>query len=65
LLKGDLSPGFKAEHLKKDLGYVLEEARKRGVKLPGAELAYELYRKMVEDGAGSLGIHALGFYKSS
>jgi len=65
LLKGDLSPGFKAEHLKKDLGYVLEEARKRGLKLPGAELAYELYRKMVEDGAGSLGIHALGFYKSS
>lgn len=60
LLAGDLSPGFKAAHLKKDLGYVLEVARSRGVGLPGASLAFELYRKMVERGLGELGIHALG-----
>ncbi|MEM4743275.1 MAG: NAD(P)-dependent oxidoreductase, partial [Pyrobaculum sp.] len=60
LLAGDLSPGFKAAHLKKDLGYVLEVAKSLGLELPGAALAFELYKKMVELGRGELGIHGLG-----
>lgn len=59
LLKGDLSPGFKAAHLKKDLAYAMEIANKLNISLPGAALALELYKKMVERGLGELGIHAL------
>ncbi|MGC9051086.1 NAD(P)-dependent oxidoreductase [Pyrobaculum sp.] len=60
LLRGDLSPGFKAAHLKKDLGYVMEFANKTNLPLPATALALELYKKMVERGLGELGIHALG-----
>lgn len=60
LLKGDLSPGFKAAHLKKDLAYAMEIAHRKNLSLPASALALELYKKMVEKGLGELGIHALG-----
>ncbi|AET33912.1 NAD(P)-dependent oxidoreductase [Pyrobaculum ferrireducens] len=60
LLRGDLSPGFKAVHLKKDLGYVMELANKANLYLPATAMALELYKKMVEKGLGELGTHALG-----
>lgn len=60
LLKGDLTPGFKAAHLKKDLSYVMELANRASLSLPATALALELYKKMVEKGLGELGIHALG-----
>ncbi|MEM1598796.1 MAG: NAD(P)-dependent oxidoreductase [Pyrobaculum sp.] len=60
LLKGDLAPGFKAAHLKKDLAYAMELAHRLGLSMPGSALALELYKKMVEKGLGELGIHALG-----
>lgn len=60
LLKGDLSPGFKAAHLKKDLAYAMEAAHKANLSMPAAALALELYKRMVEKGMGELGIHALG-----
>jgi 3-hydroxyisobutyrate dehydrogenase len=60
LLKGDLSPGFKAAHLKKDLAYAMEIANRKSLSLPASALALELYKKMVEKGLGELGIHALG-----
>lgn len=60
LLRGDMSPGFKAAHLKKDLAYALELAHRMNLFVPGASLALELYKKMVERGLGELGIHALG-----
>ncbi len=60
LLKGNLSPGFKAAHLKKDLAYAVGVANRRSLFLPAASLALELYKKMVEKGLGELGIHALG-----
>ncbi|MGC9130660.1 MAG: NAD(P)-dependent oxidoreductase [Pyrobaculum sp.] len=60
LLRGDLSPGFKAAHLKKDLGYVMELANKASLYLPATAMALELYKKMVEKGLGELGTHALG-----
>ena len=59
LLRGDLSPGFKAAHLKKDLTYAMGEANRWNLFLPAASLALELYKKMVEKGLGELGIHAL------
>lgn len=60
LLKGDLTPGFKAVHLKKDLAYAVEQAHRPSLSMPGAALALELYKKMVERGLGELGIHVLG-----
>jgi 3-hydroxyisobutyrate dehydrogenase len=60
LLQGDLSPGFKAAHLKKDLTYAMGEANRRNLFLPAASLALELYKKMVEKGLGESGVHALG-----
>jgi len=60
LLKGDLSPGFKAAHLKKDLAYAMEIANRKGLSLPASALALELYKRMVEKELGELGIHALG-----
>ncbi|ABP49851.1 MULTISPECIES: NAD(P)-dependent oxidoreductase [Pyrobaculum] len=60
LLKGDLTPGFKSAHLKKDLVYALEYAHRANLPMPATALALELYKKMVERGLGELGIHALG-----
>jgi 3-hydroxyisobutyrate dehydrogenase len=60
LLQGDLSPGFNAARLKKDLTYVMELANRLSLFLPATSLALELYKKMVEKGLGKLGIHALG-----
>lgn len=60
LLQGDLSPGFKAAHLKKDLAYAMEYANRMSLFLPATSLALELYKKMVEKGLGELGIHGLG-----
>ena len=55
LLQGDLSPGFKAARLKKDLTYAMGEANRRNLFLPAASLALELYKKMVEKGLGESG----------
>lgn len=60
LLSGDLSPGFKAVHLKKDLAYAMELAHRANLSMPATALALELYKRMVEKGMGELGIHALG-----
>ncbi len=54
LLKGDLSPGFKAAHLKKDLAYAVGEANRRSLFLPAASLALELY-KICEEGSRGVG----------
>ncbi|MFN7106525.1 MAG: NAD(P)-dependent oxidoreductase [Pyrobaculum sp.] len=60
LLNNDLSPGFKAEHLKKDLTYAMELAHRLNTSLPATALALELYKKLVDRGLGGLGVHALG-----
>ncbi len=59
ILKEDYSPGFFVDHFVKDLGIVLEEAARMQVKLPGVELAIELYRKLQGMGHGSSGTQAL------
>jgi 3-hydroxyisobutyrate dehydrogenase len=59
IIRGDFAPGFFVEHLVKDLGIALEESRRLGLKLPGVELADELYRALVAQGHGRKGTQAL------
>ncbi|MEM2203438.1 MAG: NAD(P)-dependent oxidoreductase [Sulfolobales archaeon] len=59
IMKGDLEPGFRAAHLKKDLGYALKTASKLSAKLPATELAYKLYEDLVRIGYGEKGTHSL------
>lgn len=59
VLRGDLEPGFKAAHLKKDLRHALEEANRLSVPLPGSSLALHLYNSLVSMGLGEKGTHAL------
>ncbi|XZE32581.1 NAD(P)-dependent oxidoreductase [Pirellulaceae bacterium SH501] len=59
ILKEDYSPGFFVDHFVKDLGIVLEEAARMQVKLPGVELATDLYRNLQGMGHGSSGTQAL------
>jgi 3-hydroxyisobutyrate dehydrogenase len=59
ILKGDMAPGFRVEHLVKDLRIASEEARARGLSLPGLELADRLYEALRASGGGALGTQAL------
>ena len=59
LLKGDLEPGFKVDHFIKDLGIVLDEARRMNVVLPGASLAQQLYIGVRSQGLGQKGTQSL------
>lgn len=59
ILRGDYEPGFFVEHFVKDLDIALHEAEAIGLALPGAELARQLYRKLVTTGRGRLGSQAL------
>lgn len=59
ILKGDMAPGFRVEHLVKDLRIACEEARARGIALPGLELAERLYVALRDAGGGNLGTQAL------
>lgn len=59
ILKHDFAPGFFVEHFIKDMGLALEEAQRMGLKLPGLELARELYLRTQALGHGRSGTHAL------
>lgn len=59
IMKGDMEPGFKAAHLKKDLGYAVRLASYLNVPLPGTSLAFELYKALVNAGNGESGTQAL------
>ena len=59
MLDGDFAPGFFIDHFVKDLGLVLEECRRMGLVLPGAELAEQVYRRFQAQGHGSDGTQAL------
>jgi 3-hydroxyisobutyrate dehydrogenase len=56
---GDFAPGFRIEHLLKDLGIVLDEAARLGVPMPGAALARQLYVVAEQHGLGREGTQAL------
>jgi 3-hydroxyisobutyrate dehydrogenase len=59
LARGDYAPGFMVEHFLKDLGLALREAAALGLKLPGVELAEQLYEKARILGHGRSGTQAL------
>ncbi|WP_283679148.1 NAD(P)-dependent oxidoreductase [Lentilactobacillus sp. Marseille-Q4993] len=59
ILKEDFEPGFMIEHFVKDLRIALESADEMGLKLPGTEVARNLYQKMIDEGNGKLGTQAL------
>jgi 3-hydroxyisobutyrate dehydrogenase len=59
MIGGDFAPGFRVEHLLKDLGIVLDEAARLGVPMPGTALARQLYVVAEQHGLGEEGTQAL------
>jgi len=59
ILKGDYSPGFKVKLLQKDLGLVLEAARRLNLPLAGAALANQYFRSNQAHGEEELGTQAM------
>ena len=59
MAKRDFDPGFYVEHLHKDLGIVMEEAGKEGLKLPGTKQGKALYQELIEMGCDRDGTQAL------
>jgi 3-hydroxyisobutyrate dehydrogenase len=56
---GDLEPGFRVEHLIKDLGLALDAAHDVPVSLPGTALVKELYHAVRAEGYAGKGTQAL------
>jgi 3-hydroxyisobutyrate dehydrogenase len=52
ILKGDLNPGFYAEHLLKDLNIAMEECKNMNIHLPGLTLVHKLYDQLVNEMEG-------------
>jgi len=59
IIAGNFDPGFYVEHFIKDMGIALEEAARMNLKLPGLELAEQLYQKLAAGGHARKGTHAL------
>lgn len=59
ILAGDYQPGFYVDHFVKDLGLVLESARRLRLSMPGLALAEQLYVALQAQGHGRLGTQAL------
>lgn len=59
LSTGDLEPGFRVEHLIKDLGLALDAAHDATVALPGTALVKELYHAVRAAGYAGKGTQAL------
>jgi 3-hydroxyisobutyrate dehydrogenase len=57
--RDDFEPGFMVEHFVKDLDIALREALNMGLKLPGLELALDLYRRLQQTGHSRSGTQAL------
>ena len=59
IIAGNFDPGFFVEHFIKDMGIVLEEARRMQLALPGLALAEQLYQALAAQGHAKKGTHAL------
>ena len=59
ILKGDFNPGFFVEHIIKDMGIALEEARRMNLALPGLALVHQLYLATQAQGHGRRGTQSL------
>ena len=54
LFSGDRSPGFKSHMMHKDLGIVMDTARKYGMPLPATSIHMQLYEAMLQNGMSDL-----------
>ncbi len=59
IIANQFDPGFFVEHFIKDMGIVLQEARRMQLALPGLALAHQLYMALQAQGGGRYGTHAL------
>lgn len=59
IIAGNFDPGFFVEHFIKDMGIVLDEAKRMNLALPGIALARQLYIALQAQGHGRDGTHAL------
>jgi 3-hydroxyisobutyrate dehydrogenase len=59
IIENRFDPGFFVEHFVKDMGIVLDEAKRMNLSLPGIALAHQLYVALQSQGGGRLGTHAL------
>lgn len=59
VVSGDFTPGFAVDHLVKDLGIALDEARRARLALPGLALAEQLYVALQAQRRGRDGTQAL------
>lgn len=59
MLSGNFDPGFYIKHYLKDLRIALDAAHEMKLELPMLALAERLYAKMVAEGMGELGTHAI------
>jgi len=55
----DFTPGFKAEHLRKDLKIISEVSEQLGLPLFGTTITYQLVKSLVENGMGKCGTQSL------
>jgi 3-hydroxyisobutyrate dehydrogenase len=58
-ISGNFAPGFAVDHLVKDLGIALAEAKRARLALPGVALAEQLYIALQAQGRGRSGTQAL------
>lgn len=59
IIANNFDPGFFVEHFIKDMGIVLDEAKRMNLSLPGMALAEQLYLALAAQGHGKKGTHAL------
>jgi 3-hydroxyisobutyrate dehydrogenase len=59
ILKRNFEPGFFVDHFIKDMGIVLDEAKRMNLVLPGLSLVHQLYISVKAKGLGEKGTQAL------
>lgn len=59
MIAGNFEPGFFVEHFLKDVGIAIEESRRMGLKMPGLEMAEQLYKMAAADGLARKGTQSL------
>ncbi|NIO39843.1 MAG: NAD-binding protein, partial [Burkholderiales bacterium] len=59
IISNQFDPGFFVDHFVKDMRIALHEAERMNLKLPGLQLALQLYLNLQAQGHGQLGTHAL------
>lgn len=59
MIAGNFAPGFYIKHFIKDMRIALESAKEMNLELPGLDLAFSVYEKLVALGEENSGTHAL------